>query len=77
MGADQGNAMLVALLGELAWSPSVLAETVNGLLGPCYIARSSAIRMDRRFFTAPAWAYADQLATRGGSSSRWLTPGGP
>ncbi|MGH3567865.1 MAG: hypothetical protein ACRDRH_17910 [Pseudonocardia sp.] len=148
---QQGNAVLGRLLGELAWSPSLLAEAVNGLLGPGYVARGTvsdwlrrdrlprdplptvvahlisdtlgrevsldelwsgraqpaelwvpadagmnlpwtaagtvqvlddwlghtggSIRMDRRFFlaisggalTASAWAYADQLATRGGS----------
>ncbi|MGQ0773874.1 MAG: hypothetical protein ACT4NY_05570 [Pseudonocardiales bacterium] len=152
MGIGQrGNAVLGALLGELAWSPGLLAEAVNGVLGPGYVARSTvsdwlhhdrlprdplptvvahlisdtldrevsfdelwsgratpaelwvpadvgmdlpwtaagtvnvledwlahtggAIRMDRRFFlavsggtlTAPAWAYADQLATRSAS----------
>ncbi|MGH3889923.1 MAG: hypothetical protein ACRDSZ_25720 [Pseudonocardiaceae bacterium] len=149
--AQQGNAVLGALLSELAWSPSLLAEAVNGLLGPGYVGRSTvsdwlhrdrlprdplptvvahlisdtlgrevcldelwsgratpaqlwvpadagmntpwtpagtvqvlddwlghtggSIGMDRRFFlavsgatlTAPAWAYADHLATRGGS----------
>lgn len=37
MGVDQqGNAVSVlgALLGELAWSLGLLAEAVNGLLGP-------------------------------------------
>ncbi len=42
MGVDQqGNAVLGALLGELAWSPSLLADAVNGLLGPGSVARST------------------------------------
>jgi hypothetical protein len=51
MGVDQrGNAVLGALLAELAWSPSLLAEAVNGLLGPGYVARSTVsdwLRHDR------------------------------
>ncbi len=52
MGADQqGNAVLGALLGELAWSPSLLADAVNGLLGPGYVARS----------TVSDWLHHDRL----------------
>lgn len=52
MGVDQrGNAVLGALLGELAWSPSLLAEAVNGLLGPGYVARS----------TVSDWLHHDRL----------------
>lgn len=42
--------MLGALLGELAWSPGLLAEAVNDLLGPGYVARSTVsdwLRHDR------------------------------
>ena len=39
--AQRGNAVLGALLDELAWSPSLLAEAVNGLLGPGFVARST------------------------------------
>ncbi|MGH8573760.1 MAG: hypothetical protein ACREX8_14480, partial [Gammaproteobacteria bacterium] len=52
MGVDQqGNAVLGALLGELAWSPCLLAEAVNGLLGPGYVARS----------TVSDWLHHDRL----------------
>lgn len=52
MGADQqGNAVLGALLGELAWSPSLLAEAVNGVLGPGSVARS----------TVSDWLHHDRL----------------
>ncbi|MGH3972721.1 MAG: hypothetical protein ACRDS9_05280, partial [Pseudonocardiaceae bacterium] len=52
MGVDQqGNAVLGALLGELAWSPSLLAEAVNGLLGPGYVARG----------TVSDWLHRDRL----------------
>ena len=43
--------MLGALLGELAWSPSLLAEAVNGLLGPGSVARS----------TVSDWLHRDRL----------------
>ncbi|MGH3813478.1 MAG: hypothetical protein ACRDUV_13665 [Pseudonocardiaceae bacterium] len=49
--AQQGNVVLGALLGELAWSPSLLAEAVNGLLGPGYVARS----------TVSDWLHHDRL----------------
>ncbi|MGH3870368.1 MAG: hypothetical protein ACRDSR_02455 [Pseudonocardiaceae bacterium] len=52
MGVVQrGNAVLGALLGELAWSPSSLAEGVNGLLGPGYVGRS----------TVSDWLHYDRL----------------
>ncbi|MGH3902149.1 MAG: hypothetical protein ACRDTA_28640 [Pseudonocardiaceae bacterium] len=52
MGVDQqGNAVLGELLGELAWSPSLLAEAVNGLLGPGSVARS----------TVSDWLHRDRL----------------
>ncbi|MGQ0773878.1 MAG: hypothetical protein ACT4NY_05590 [Pseudonocardiales bacterium] len=38
---QRGNAVLAAVLGELAWSPGLLAEAVNGVLGPGYVARST------------------------------------
>ncbi|MGH3897521.1 MAG: hypothetical protein ACRDTA_04550 [Pseudonocardiaceae bacterium] len=42
MGLERrGNAVLGALLGELGWSPSRLAEVVNGVLGPGYVGRST------------------------------------
>ncbi|MGB6165804.1 MAG: hypothetical protein WCF33_02675 [Pseudonocardiaceae bacterium] len=51
MGVDQqGNAVLGALMGELAWSPSLLAEAVNSVLGPGFVARSTVsdwVRYDR------------------------------
>ncbi|MGH3721252.1 MAG: hypothetical protein ACRDRI_20850 [Pseudonocardiaceae bacterium] len=49
--AQQGNAVLGALLGELGWSPSLLAETVNGLLGPGHVGRS----------TVSDWLHHDRL----------------
>ncbi|MGH3801187.1 MAG: hypothetical protein ACRDTD_13820, partial [Pseudonocardiaceae bacterium] len=49
--AQQGNAVLGALLSELAWSPSLLAEAVNGLLGPGYVGRS----------TVSDWLHRDRL----------------
>ncbi len=52
MGVDQqGNAVLGTLLGELAWSPGLLAEAVNGLLGPGSVARS----------TVSDWLHRDRL----------------
>ncbi|MGH3697781.1 MAG: hypothetical protein ACRDRX_28015 [Pseudonocardiaceae bacterium] len=52
MGVDQrGNAVLGALLGELAWSPRSLAEAVNGLLGSGHVARS----------TVSDWLHHDRL----------------
>ena len=48
---QQGNAVLGALLGELAWSPSLLADAVNGLLGPGSVARS----------TVSDWLHCDRL----------------
>ncbi len=52
MGVDQqGNAVLGALLGELDWSPSLLAEAVTGLLGPGSVARS----------TVSEWLHHDRL----------------
>jgi hypothetical protein len=52
MGVDQqGNAVLGALLGDLAWSPSLLAEAVNGVLGPGSVARS----------TVSDWLHHDRL----------------
>ncbi len=52
MGVNQqGNAILGTLLGELAWSPSLLAEAVNGLLGPGYVARG----------TVSDWLHRDRL----------------
>ncbi|MGH3825520.1 MAG: hypothetical protein ACRDRA_22180 [Pseudonocardiaceae bacterium] len=42
MGVERrGNAVLGALLGELGWSPSRLAEVINGVLGPGYVGRST------------------------------------
>lgn len=49
--AQRGNVVLGALLGELAWSPSSLAEAVNGLLGPGHVARS----------TVSDWLHHDRL----------------
>lgn len=49
--AQRGNAVLGALLGELAWSPGGLAEAVNGLLGPGHVARS----------TVSDWVHLDRL----------------
>jgi hypothetical protein len=43
--------VLGALLGELGWSPSLLAEAMNGLLGPGYVARS----------TVSDWLHHDRL----------------
>jgi hypothetical protein len=52
MGAAQrGNAVLGTLLGELSWSPSLLAEAVNGVLGPGHVARS----------TVSDWLHHDRL----------------
>lgn len=52
VGVEQrGNAVLAALLGELAWSPTRLADTVNGVLGAGYIARS----------TVSEWLHQDRL----------------
>ena len=48
MGVDQrGNVML----GELTWSPSLLAEAVNGVLGPGYVARG----------TVSEWLHQDRV----------------
>ncbi len=42
MGANQrSNEVLGKLLAELDWSPSHLADGLNGLLGPGYVARST------------------------------------
>ncbi|MGH3721247.1 MAG: hypothetical protein ACRDRI_20825 [Pseudonocardiaceae bacterium] len=49
--AQQGNAVLGTLLGELSWSPSSLAEAVNGVLGPGYVGRS----------TVSDWLHHDRL----------------
>ncbi|MGH3826891.1 MAG: hypothetical protein ACRDQX_06930 [Pseudonocardiaceae bacterium] len=49
--AQQGNAVLGALLGELGWSPSLLAEAVNGVLGAGYVGRS----------TVSDWVHRDRL----------------
>lgn len=49
--AQRGNSVLGALLGELAWSPSLLADAVNGLLGPGSVARS----------TVSDWLHHDRL----------------
>ncbi|MFN2494964.1 MAG: hypothetical protein ABR608_03505, partial [Pseudonocardiaceae bacterium] len=52
MGVDQqGNVILERLLGELGWSPGLLAEAVNGVLGPGYLARS----------TVSDWLHHDRL----------------
>ncbi len=52
MGVDQqGNAVLGSLLEQLGWSPSLLANAVNGLLGPGYVARS----------TVSDWLHHDRL----------------
>ena len=52
MGAERrGNETLLALLGELGWSPSRLTEDVNGLLGPGYVARS----------TVSEWLHQDRV----------------
>ncbi len=52
MGVDQrGTEVVGSLLGELAWSPSLLAEAVNGLLGPGYVSRS----------TVSDWVHRDRL----------------
>ncbi len=52
MGVDQqGNAVLGALLSELTWSPGLLAEAVNGVLGPGSVARS----------TVSDWLHHDRL----------------
>ncbi|MGH3871582.1 MAG: hypothetical protein ACRDSR_08735 [Pseudonocardiaceae bacterium] len=52
MGIDpQGNMILGKLLEELGWSPNVLADAVNGVLGPGYIARS----------TVSDWLHHDRL----------------
>ncbi|MGB6164476.1 MAG: hypothetical protein WCF33_17890 [Pseudonocardiaceae bacterium] len=37
---QRGNEVLGTLLAELSWSPSQVANAVNGLLGPGYVARS-------------------------------------
>ncbi len=51
MGFEQrGNAVLGALLAELGWSPSQVANAVNGLLRPGYVARSTVsewLHLDR------------------------------
>ncbi len=49
--AQRGNAVLGALLGELGWTPGLLAEAVNGLLGPGHVARS----------TVSDWLHHDRL----------------
>ncbi|MGH3753602.1 MAG: hypothetical protein ACRDRP_13045 [Pseudonocardiaceae bacterium] len=54
---QQGNAVLGALLGELDWSPSLLAEAVNGLLGPSSVARSTVSD-----WLLAEWAQLSQLA---------------
>lgn len=46
-----GNEVLATLLAELGWSPSRLAEVVNGLLGPGYVARS----------TVSEWLHQDRV----------------
>jgi len=52
MATDQrGNVVLKKLLAELGWSPSRLAQAVNGLLGPGYVGRS----------TASEWLHHDRL----------------
>ncbi|MGH4020878.1 MAG: hypothetical protein ACRDT0_16960 [Pseudonocardiaceae bacterium] len=52
MGIDQqGNIVLGKLLEELGWSPNVLADAVNGVLGPGYVARS----------TVSDWLHHDRL----------------
>ena len=52
MGVEQrGNEILGALLAELGWSPIRLAEAVNGLLGPGYVARS----------TVSEWLHQDRV----------------
>ncbi|MGH3800267.1 MAG: hypothetical protein ACRDTD_09075 [Pseudonocardiaceae bacterium] len=52
MGIDlQSNMILGKLLEELGWSPNVLADAVNGVLGPGYIARS----------TVSDWLHHDRL----------------
>jgi len=40
--AQRGNEVLAALLAELGWSPIQLAGGVNAVLGPNYVARSTA-----------------------------------
>ncbi|MGH3692403.1 MAG: hypothetical protein ACRDRX_00080, partial [Pseudonocardiaceae bacterium] len=49
--AQRGNAVLGALLAELNWSPGLLAEAVNRLLGPGHVARS----------TVSDWLHHDRL----------------
>ncbi|MGH3973353.1 MAG: hypothetical protein ACRDS9_08505 [Pseudonocardiaceae bacterium] len=49
--AQQGNAVLGTLLGELGWSLSRLTEVVNGVLGPGYVGRS----------TVSDWLHHDRL----------------
>ncbi|MGH3925378.1 MAG: hypothetical protein ACRDTT_21395, partial [Pseudonocardiaceae bacterium] len=49
--AQRGNEMLGTLLAELGWAPSRLAEVVNGLLGPGYVARS----------TVSEWLHQDRV----------------
>ncbi len=52
MAIDQrGNVVLEKLLVELAWSPSRLADAVNGLLGSGYVGRS----------TVSEWLHRDRL----------------
>ncbi len=52
MGVEQrGNEVLATLLVELGWSPSRLADAVNGLLGPGYVGRS----------TVSEWLHQDRV----------------
>jgi hypothetical protein len=52
MGIEQrGNDVLRTLLAELDWSPNQLANAVNGLLGPSYLARS----------TVSEWLHQDRV----------------
>ncbi len=47
---QQRNTVLATLLTELTWSPSQLADAINGLLGPGYVARNTVadwLNLDR------------------------------
>jgi hypothetical protein len=50
MGVEQqGNEVLETLLAELGWLPSRLADAVNGLLRPGYVARSTVSEWLHRY----------------------------
>lgn len=76
--ARRGNVVLGALLVELGWSAGLLAEAVNGVLGPGHVARGTVadwLRHDRLprgpLPTVVAHVISDSLGREIGLGELW------